>query len=415
MKVDLFFVLGVFTQEICTGGVFSSKRQFIDGGKRDRALWSADSFVQLLVTLYSNYDLEGFRNTMESFADAQDESGYIPHMLPVLGEEVKIALNLAGKLTFTEYQCWFIVQIWEYFYFTGDLVWLRKMESSISKAAEWLRGKRGDDGMIDLSYGIGGFFGDGSSWHTPDATTGTVTHVNSLLAQTIDKYTKILSILDLPISSDWQTWHSTLLISINAKLWDSSRGVYLSTNPSFLHPDNIVHDAQIISILSDVADEGKKKSILSYSESHLHRDYGILTTEEEISWPPSFFMFPFMSKYISPYYSFMELYARLEKTTCDQSCGEFIVNRIKKWWGHMINKVEDGYSTTFWEKIDENGEPEAYHQTKMPVSYTSLAHGWSAGPVYLLSRIILGVKPLSPGIKFYNPIYFYGHYFFRKN
>jgi hypothetical protein len=111
LRVFYLLILGVYTQEICTGGVFSDKRQFIDGGKRDRALWSADSFVQLLVTLFSNYDVEGFKNTMESFAEAQNESGYIPHMLPVLNEEVKIALNLAGKLTFTEYQCWFIIQI----------------------------------------------------------------------------------------------------------------------------------------------------------------------------------------------------------------------------------------------------------------------------------------------------------------
>ena len=93
---------GVYTQEISTGGtstiIDSKYRQFIDGGKRDRALWSADTWVQLLVSLVSNYDIEGAKNTLESFANKQYSDGYIPHMIPVDGEEEKIALKLANEL-----------------------------------------------------------------------------------------------------------------------------------------------------------------------------------------------------------------------------------------------------------------------------------------------------------------------------
>jgi hypothetical protein len=47
-------------------------------------------------------------------------------------------------------------------------------------------------------------------------------------------------------------------------------------------------------------------------------------------------------------------------------------------------------SGTFWENVSPAGAPELG-------SYTSLAHGWSAGVVPFLSNVVLGVTPTAGG------------------
>ena len=398
LLTDIWY-MGVYTQEISTGGFRNGYRQFIDGGKRDRALWSADAWVQILTSLISNGDVEGAINTMETFANGQLDSGYIPHLVPVLGEEEKIALKLADQLTFTEYQCWFIIDLWEVYWHRGDLSWLGKMEPVVEKAMEWLYAKKTDDGMVDVAYGIGGFFGDGSSWHTPDATTGKVTHLNCLIYWAIEKYINIKETLGLEIDDKWRIWRKELYYSINGKLWDDEKKVFRNTENGFLHPENVVQDGNVIAVMSGLASDEQRISIFKYLEDNLHTEFGILTTDDEIKWPPSMYMFPFMSKYISPYYTFMELYARANSPDCTLDCYSKLLSMIKKCWGHMQEVSKHGGPTTFWEKISVDGGIEAYRQTNMPISYTSLAHGWSTGSVWLLSRILLGVKIVEPGFK----------------
>jgi alpha-L-rhamnosidase len=94
-----------------------------------------------------------------------------------------------------------------------------------------------------------------------------------------------------------------------------------------------------------------------------------------------------MDSYVSPFASFYELLARARLEDTPE-----LLDMIRTCWGYM---VQTDPASTFWEKMSPEGRPQPYPGE--PASQTSLAHAWSAGPTYLLSSAILGVRPLMAG------------------
>jgi Bacterial alpha-L-rhamnosidase C-terminal domain len=72
-----------------------------------------------------------------------------------------------------------------------------------------------------------------------------------------------------------------------------------------------------------------------------------------------------------------------------QNEGEKAVQLIEKVWGEMSNPSNLNYSGGHWEAMTEDGSP--VHDD------TSLVHGWSTWPVFLLPKYLAGLEPLEPG------------------
>jgi hypothetical protein len=90
------------------------------------------------------------------------------------------------------------------------------------------------------------------------------------------------------------------------------------------------------------------------------------------------------NKIISPYacgFAAEALFARNE--------GAKAVQLIEKVWGEMSNPSNPNYSGGHWEAMAEDGTP--VHDD------TSLVHGWSTSPVFLLPQYLAGLEPLEPG------------------
>jgi len=62
---------------------------------------------------------------------------------------------------------------------------------------------------------------------------------------------------------------------------------------------------------------------------------------------------------------------------------------IKRLWGIMADSSSENYSGAHWEAMKVDGTPFGHD--------TSLAHGWSTWPVFLLPMYIGGVRCLEPG------------------
>jgi hypothetical protein len=90
------------------------------------------------------------------------------------------------------------------------------------------------------------------------------------------------------------------------------------------------------------------------------------------------------NKIISPYacgFAAEALFARNE--------GVRAVELIEKVWGSMSDPLNLNYSAGHWEAMAEDGRP--IHDD------TSLVHGWSTWPVFLLPQYLAGLAPLEPG------------------
>lgn len=90
------------------------------------------------------------------------------------------------------------------------------------------------------------------------------------------------------------------------------------------------------------------------------------------------------NKIVSPYacgFAAEALFTRNE--------GKKAVQLIEKVWGEMSNPSNPNYSGCHWEAMAEDGSP--VHDD------TSLVHGWSTWPVFLLPKYLAGLEPLEPG------------------
>lgn len=89
-------------------------------------------------------------------------------------------------------------------------------------------------------------------------------------------------------------------------------------------------------------------------------------------------------KVVSPYASGFAAEALFE---CNH--GQAAVGMIDRVWGVMADKTSPNYSGGHWEAMKPDGSP--------LTDDTSLMHGWSTWPVYLLPRYLAGISPLEPG------------------
>lgn len=89
-------------------------------------------------------------------------------------------------------------------------------------------------------------------------------------------------------------------------------------------------------------------------------------------------------KVVSPYASGFAVEALFERNH-----GSTAVDLIERVWGIMADPTNANYSGGHWEAMKPDGTP--FHDD------TSLMHGWSTWPVYLLPRYLAGLEPIEPG------------------
>lgn len=111
---------------------------YLDGIKRDRFLWVADARLEALINYYAFGDQDLFRFSWEAYAATQYLNGGIPS---VLGE---------GGPILWDYVAWWVIAFGDYYQHTGDVEFLRKLKSNLLRATDWLIGKSGKDGLIDV-------------------------------------------------------------------------------------------------------------------------------------------------------------------------------------------------------------------------------------------------------------------------
>ena len=338
-----------------------------DGGKRDRIVWQGDLAVQGPTTYVSTHDLPAVENSLTSLASQQLPDGFMP-------AESQVGQHNRDELrTYGEYVTWFVNNMAEHYRWTGDRDYLARWWPALSDATAWLDQQRDATGLIS-------FKASGSCGHYGYSDCGHETYVNALYARNLDQMSTMARALGkVAVARGYAAQADTLRAAINHQLWDADAGAYrLSTEI----PDAYPQDANATAVLTGVASPARAQRALTYLRRSSWGDLGALTVAPTTPNPslPSFY---------APLPSWFEVDARIAApgaTDLQQQSGFTL---MKRFWGWMLRQDP---GSTFWEHVQPSGNPNLQQ-------FSSLAHGWAAGPTVTLTTQVLGVDPTAAGFK----------------
>lgn len=371
-----------------------------DGAKRDRLVWLGDLVVENLLGGYALRQAPTvIRDSLAAFSCQQKSDGELqvasdvavtcppepppPGSPPPPGASDTNPVIANAKLP--EYTAWWIVGVHDYDLFTGDDAFARRMLPVIRRGLGYFISHLGADGLYSTPAGA-------INWHPFDNAQGEDTHTNAVL------YRALLAAagLERRIGGGRVVAHADeeLAASVRhamlARLWDPAAHAFVLNAQD---PSNHTQDAQVEAVLDGVVTGPQADGALRFVDTHLRTTYGVRNGQSDSD--------PYMSNYISPYIGSTELLARFARFDATGALG-----LLRREWGHM---VDTDPNSTVWEKMAFDGDAASYSPNQtgnsilpstLPVAgpgTTSLAHGWSGGPVPALSGYVLGIRPTTPG------------------
>lgn len=343
--------------------IASGPAVLVDGAKRDRLVWPGDLAHALPATMYSvNDDGVAARVAMESIWALQGADG----MLPWAGKPI----NKLGSASAT-YHLHGLLAVAAYHDFTGDDKWVRDRWNQILKAVGWATGRIDESGMMDI--------GDATADWLRGGTTGHAITANALLYHTLHKGADMADrvMVDNGIATSWRSKAETLKTAVNQLLWDNGAGMYRDNERSTIHPQ----DGNSFAAMMNLTTNSSQLEQISSSLRKRWTKYGA-PAPEVASTPQT----------ISPFATGFELAAHFATGT--DAGVEAGFELMKQQWGYML----DGpgmTNSTFIEGYAADGSlVYAPYPNRARISH---AHGWSAGPVWILSGHVAGMKVWSGG------------------
>lgn len=348
-----------------------SQEVVFDGAKRDRDPFTGDMSVEIPVTELSTQDDSALTNTLDSFARQQLADGFVP------GNGLQCPNDT--KYFSGSYDLQFINDEYEYFLYSGDRDFIQHAYPALVKATAWARGQVDLTGLLSFSrYGK-----EGACGLYAYTSCDHLAYVNALYYETLMEMSALSDATGHPQrASQYSDDAAHLRAVINAKLWDAATGAY---RMSLEHPDIFPQDASSLAIVTGIADNAQATSSLNYLRKHEWSSFGSLMS------PPGTPSALMTSEY-EPLATGLELTARLSDDRPDSARVQSGFQLMKTFWGYMLSQDPGG---TFWEKTDSKGRPAIG-------SFTSLAHGWAAGPTVALTEQVLGMSPTRPGYESYS-------------
>jgi Bacterial alpha-L-rhamnosidase 6 hairpin glycosidase domain/Bacterial alpha-L-rhamnosidase C-terminal domain len=348
-----------------------TKEVIFDGAKRDRAVWQGDLAVQAPVTYLSTDDTSAVDNSLSSLAAQQLADGYVP------AESLVGPHNQDEIRTYGEYVTWFVYNQYQHWLYTGDRAYLDRWWPALTRATAWLESVRAQD-----PGGLIGFGDVNSCGHYGYSDCGHETYVNALYVRNLQEMALMATARgDAASATVYGSRATVVKNAVNDQLWDPAVGAYRLSREI---PDAYPQDANATAALTGVADQGQARSAMDYLRRTSWSTYGALTVSPGT---PNASIAPFYE----PLPSGFEASARLglaDPSGAQQTAG---LDLIRTFWGHQLASDPGG---TFWEKADLSGQPGI-------AQFTSLAHGWAAGPTVSLTDQVLGVQPTAAGFSSY--------------
>lgn len=326
---------------ICSRTFHLNSREFyLDGIKRDRWCWSGDAYQSFIVNRYLYFDPSIIRRTIRALLGKRPYEQHIN--------------------TINDYSAYLIIAVWEYYESTGDAAFVSSIADDLYALFQFICSRLDEEtGYVVARPGDWIFI----DWADIDKS-GPLCAEQILLWQTYHVMAKLAEIAEIP-SGHYIESADQLKASILRDFWDEERGGFIDTYTS--QKKHITRHANIFAILYDFVDAATQCRI--YNSILKGNLADPITT---------------------PYFKFFELMA-LGKMGDTVGIQDF----IDSYWGGMVKLG----ATSVWEQFDPRKEGRAHLEMYGEEYGCSLCHAWGSGPIALLGRYCVGVKPTSIAYK----------------
>jgi hypothetical protein len=339
------------TDDTLLNGIYRISVQCIESGTDDtftdcptfeQVNWNFDNRLASGADFWTTANLEIIRNSILLFAEDPEHPGLVASQTPS-----------TWSLRIPLWSFNWIMWCWDYYWHTGDLVFVRKVFPRIKAGVKEALGMIGRKGLMEFP-GAWHFV----EWarHRDDDHAINATEQAALL-KVLDIAGKLAAALGQP--AEFAPAHAKLARAINRHLWNPAKKCYVDS----IHED------------------GKPSTVSSQPTNAIMAIYGVADEEWSRKLVRSFVagkspLLPLGSPY--GIYYILELMDRY-------GYGDEIIESVRKRWGDM---VLDGDGTT-WEFFSEFGHG------SWPTR--SRCHPFSAYVVKYLVKYILGIEVLAPG------------------
>lgn len=342
----------------------------VDGSRRDRIAYTGDLDIAGGAALASTHGLKYILGSLDLLGSYQTTTGFFIPTAKIQQEPLAnpLEVNITGLIG---YSFNFLNGVASTYMHTGDFEFAEKWALQVQLMLDWADSQTLDNGLFNISQIS--FGGDWNYYDPPQA--GVVTKFNVIYAYALQECRQLLA--DAGVNTAvYQQRLESLRIAIDTHLWNDTLGAYYLSESI---TDGFAQDSNAIAILAGVNLDP------THSTDRILTSLGKLTTPRgPLAFSPEVIAKGFQS-YISPYASSYHLRAALAS-----NASEHALKLLSSLWEPMANTANANYTGTFWETLNENGEPALG-------LVTSLCHGWAAGPTAELSRYVLGATPLTPG------------------
>jgi hypothetical protein len=329
-----------------------------DGAKRDRLDWGGDNVVSNPVAYLTTGESTPARNSLEWFASHPSPAGQVPgvYLPPPNG----------FNYGWGEYAAWWVNNYWTHYLYTGDRAFLDRWFQTMQNNISWFESNVGDDGLWDVPGGAGGHWGYGDS--------GKETYDNAVYVWALRAAARVAAAEGRDdLAATYDGFADRTSKAVNDLLWDAGAGAYRLKPGAAAHP----LDANAMAVAAGIARGDRADAALSFIEKNLATPHGDLAVDGASGSP--------VPRYISPFVAYQELLAYSASGSTEGNREAMDV--LRRTWEHMLT----GDTTkTFWETVSPTGGLGLG-------SYTSLSHGWAAGPTLYLTNEVLGVRPTAGG------------------
>jgi alpha-L-rhamnosidase len=338
------------------------QRFYEDGIKRDGMLWIGDYRVQYLCNAMAFGDVALARKSLFMFAASQREDGALlacatrggGHQHPDRIEYMPYIPERLMDMTLFSYCTDYVSAVYEFWMHTGEIETVRQLWPCLQRLLRYLR--ESDTLTVEP------FLTDNCQFTPLASRTG----MRMGFCEAMLNGARLArAVGDAATEQAAQERYAAESTCVRRDAWDTRRQV-------FADGDLVCWHANVQSVLAGVTSAG------SPARELLERLLNMPEARRPIGGMPRF-------------YALRALF--------DAGLDQAALDWIRRDWGQVV----DAGLTTCPEGIPEDfaclfhHEPEAGKGKPNDQFMWSMCHGWSAGPAYLLSAYVLGVRPAAPG------------------
>ena len=323
----------------------------VDNPWREQQQYIGDGRLDNLFIYYAFGDTRLPRNLLRQIAQSQGPLGEIQSGYPWSKNQV-----------ITTYCAQWITALKEYYLFTGDRQFVRKLTPVLRGILRWYQRYLGRDGLLCnvpgwtfIDWVRPPMDGQGRDLQGRQSAGLNMFYLHGLTdAAWLARHAGVG--LD---PTPYERRAARLRKAIHRAFWNSHKGCYVDSAGQGSQSDSVSLHVNALAVLLDVVPHGSQRSLLS----------GLLSSKTPVH-------------QTSPYF-FFYLFRAMAK------CGlyELALAAMRNKWKPML---EAGHQT-FWETFVTDLDP-----GRFPESYCQM---WSCAPLYDLPAEILGVKPIAPAFR----------------